>query len=43
MVEGYEAPHELLNILNIPDWTHFGNGQDLVRVHFDAALGDYVP
>jgi hypothetical protein len=41
--EGYEAPQESLNVLNIPDLAHFGNGQNLVRVCFDAALGDDVP
>jgi hypothetical protein len=30
-------------VLNIPDWTHFDDGRDLVRVRFDAVLGDDVP
>jgi hypothetical protein len=41
--EGCEAPQESLNVLNVPDLTHFGNGQNLVRVYFDAVLGDDVP
>jgi hypothetical protein len=43
MAEGYEAPHETLDILDISDLTHFGNGRDLVRIPFDATLGDDVP
>jgi hypothetical protein len=41
--EGYEAPHESLNIFNVLDWTHLGDGRDLVRVCFDVMLGDDVP
>jgi hypothetical protein len=41
--EGYEAPHETLDVLDIYDLTHFGNDRDLVRICFDAALGDDVP
>jgi hypothetical protein len=41
--EGCEAPHESLNVFNIPDLTHFGDGQNLVRVGFDVALSDVVP
>jgi hypothetical protein len=33
----------LLNILNVPDLTHLGDGQNLVGVCFNAALGDDVP
>jgi hypothetical protein len=40
---GCEAPHKSLNVFNIPDWTHLGDGQDLVGVHFDVAHGDDVP
>jgi hypothetical protein len=43
MAEGCEAPHEPLDVLDIPDLMHFDNGQDLVRIWFDAALGDDVP
>jgi hypothetical protein len=32
-----------LNVLNILDWTHLYDGQDLVRVCFDAVLSDDVP
>jgi hypothetical protein len=41
--EGCEAPHESLNVLDVLDWGHLGNGRDLVGVRFDAALGDDVP
>jgi hypothetical protein len=40
--EGREASHVLLNILDIPDLAYFGDGRDLVRVRFDAVLGDDV-
>jgi hypothetical protein len=33
----------LWNVLNVPDLTHFGDGRNLVRVCFDAVLGDDVP
>jgi hypothetical protein len=42
MDEGCEAPHESLNILNVPNWTHVGDGQDPLMVRFDATLGDDV-
>jgi hypothetical protein len=41
--EGYETPHESLNVLDISDLAHFSDGQDLVRVCFDAVLSDDVP
>jgi hypothetical protein len=31
-----------VNVLDIPDVAYFGDGQDLVGVHFDAVLGDDV-
>jgi hypothetical protein len=33
----------LLNVLNVPGLTHFGDGQNLDRVCFNAALSDDVP
>jgi hypothetical protein len=41
-VDGLEASHEPLNILDIPDLAYFGDGRHLIRVHFDAMLGDDV-
>jgi hypothetical protein len=41
--EGREAPHEPLDVLDIPDLVYFSNGRDLVGLHLDAALGDDVP
>jgi hypothetical protein len=41
--EGREASHEPLNVLDVPNWTHLGDGRDLIRVCFDATLGDDVP
>jgi hypothetical protein len=41
--EGREVPHEPLNVLDVPNLTHFGDGRNLVRVCFDASLGDDVP
>jgi hypothetical protein len=41
--EGHEASHEPLNILDIPDLAYFRDGQNLVGVHFNAALVDDVP
>jgi hypothetical protein len=32
-----------VNIFDILDWTHLSDGQDLIRVCFDAVLGDDVP
>jgi hypothetical protein len=43
MAKGREAPHESLDILDVPKWTHVDDGRDLVRVCFDAALSDDVP
>jgi hypothetical protein len=43
MTEGCKASHESLNILGILDWTHLGDGQDLVGVFFNAAFGNDVP
>jgi hypothetical protein len=43
VAEGSEAPHEPLNVFNVPDLAHFGNGQNLVGVYFNAALGDDDP
>jgi hypothetical protein len=40
--EGCETPHEPLNVLDVPDLTHFNDGPNLVRVCFDTALGDDV-
>jgi hypothetical protein len=42
MAKGHEAPHESLNVLDVPNWTHVSDGRDLVKVRFDAALGDDV-
>jgi hypothetical protein len=42
-VEGHEASYELLNIFDILDLAYFDDGQNLVEVCFDAALGDDVP
>jgi hypothetical protein len=33
----------VLDILDVSDLTYFVDGRDLVRVCFDAALGDNVP
>jgi hypothetical protein len=41
--EGREVPYEPLDVLDTSDLAHFGNGQDLVRICFDAVLGDDVP
>jgi hypothetical protein len=41
--ERCEAPHEMLDVLDISHPTHFGNGRDIVRIHFDAALSHDVP
>jgi hypothetical protein len=43
MAKGYEAPHESLNVLNVPDLSHISDGRDLIIVRFDVALGDDVP
>jgi hypothetical protein len=43
VVEGCEASHESLDVLDIPDLPYLGDGRDLVRVSFDVALGDNVP
>jgi hypothetical protein len=43
MVEGREASHELLDVLDIPDLANFCDSRDLVGVHFDAVLRDDVP
>jgi hypothetical protein len=42
VVEGHEAAHEPLTILDVPNLAYFGDGQDLVGIHFDAVLGDDV-
>jgi hypothetical protein len=41
--EGSEGSHKPLDVLDVPDLAYFSNGQDFVRVLFDAALGDDVP
>jgi hypothetical protein len=38
-----EAPHELLDILDILDLAYFSNSRDFVRTCFNATLGDDVP
>jgi hypothetical protein len=43
MTEGREVPHEPLDVLDTSDLAHFGNGQNLIRICFDAVLGDDVP
>jgi hypothetical protein len=43
MAEGGKASHGPLDILDIPDLAHFGDGRDLVRICFNATLGDDVP
>jgi hypothetical protein len=43
MAEGGEASHEPLYILDIPDLAYLGNGRDLIKICFNAALGDDVP
>jgi hypothetical protein len=35
--------HKLLNALDIPNWDHLNDGQDLFRVGLDGVLGDDVP
>jgi hypothetical protein len=42
MAEGREASHELLDIVDAPYLAYFSDGQDFVRVCFNAALGDDV-
>jgi hypothetical protein len=39
-VEGREASHEPLNILDVLDLAYFCDGQNPIGVHFDAAHGD---
>jgi hypothetical protein len=43
MAEGREAPHELLDVLDILELVYFSNGRDLIGVCLDATLGDDVP
>jgi hypothetical protein len=43
MAEGCKASQKLLDILDVPDLAYFIDGQDLVGVCFDTALGNYVP
>jgi hypothetical protein len=43
MAEGREASHKPMDILDLPELAHFSDGWDLVRVCFDAALGDDIP
>jgi hypothetical protein len=43
MTDGHEAPHKSLNAFDTPDLAYFGNGRDLVRICFNASLGDDVP
>jgi hypothetical protein len=43
VTEGCETPHDTLNVLDIPDLTHFCNGRYLVEVFLNVVLGDYVP
>jgi hypothetical protein len=38
-----EAPHEPLDILDIPDLAYFSDSRDFVRICFNAMLGDDVP
>jgi hypothetical protein len=40
---GGETSHELLDIFYIPNLAYFGDSQDLVRIRFNATLGDDVP
>jgi hypothetical protein len=43
VAEGREVPHEPLNVLDVPNLIHFGDGRNLIRVCFDASLDDDVP
>jgi hypothetical protein len=43
VAEGREVLHEPLNVLDVPNLIHFGDGRNLVRVCFDASLDDDVP
>jgi hypothetical protein len=43
MAEAYEASHEPLDVLDIPNLAYLGDGQDLVKICFNAAFGDDVP
>jgi hypothetical protein len=38
-----EASHESQIILDILDWTHPGDGRDLVEVCFNAEIGNDLP
>jgi hypothetical protein len=40
LAEGREASHKPLDVLDIPDLAFFRDGQNLVRVCLNAALGD---
>jgi hypothetical protein len=43
MVEGSDAHHKPLNAFDTPDLAYFSNGRDLVRICFNATLGEDVP
>jgi hypothetical protein len=43
MVEGREATHESLDVLDIADPVYFSDGRVLVRVCLNVRLGDDVP
>jgi hypothetical protein len=43
MAKGGKASHESLDIFYIPDLAYFGNSPDLVRIRFNAVIGDDVP
>jgi hypothetical protein len=43
VAEGREVSHEPLNVLDVPDLAYLSDGQNLVGVCLNAALGDDVP
>jgi hypothetical protein len=43
LVEGHEASHESLNVFDVLDWTHPGEGWDIIGVWFNAMFGNDVP
>jgi hypothetical protein len=43
MTKDHEASQKSLDILDIPNLAYFSDGRDLVRICFNAVLGDDVP
>jgi hypothetical protein len=43
LAKSSEAPHELLDILDIPDLAYFADSRDFVRICFGVTLGDDLP